>query len=567
MIEIILVWLYIYITSYSVGRFFVNGFFRKADGINATPVHPVFYSLAGLVVITIAAGYLSLFFKTGLLINVVLAAFSVTYLLLERKKLSGPVKSTRLKKPAVLLGIFLLAVFALVLVKSSGPISNPDSGAYHLPFIKWIEDYKAIKGLANVHSRFGFNYQYLVLCAVYGLSFTGLQTVHALNGYLMLLFIGYLITTLRYYRDGVLSVVDMAKLVMMVFVLNMSSAVPSFSPDFPTTIMNIMVILLTLHRIEQKTVYTFDREALIMLVLSVGAILFKISAAPILLFNLFYLLPLLKRGKIGIISGIAIGGVIALIPYLVRNYIISGYLVFPLYALDIFNVPWKLPLHRTIFEKEYIKYFALDLPYGAHPGAMATLRSWIHFLKTSNTASFFVVLILMGNVVLNLATFIRLIIKKQVREYGPYCWLYMILYVSLVYWWLNAPDVRFGNGFIIPFIGLTLAFTFYGILKRWQPLVLNGTYILLIVLCAGMIRGKALARVSNNFNAVRYNFTLQEKYPVPDLKVQYNERRQRYYMARDVRENACWNSALPCSYDTDTFSYGGNRIEDGFIYP
>lgn len=572
MLEIIAAFIYIFCTSYCVGHAFIHLIYPTTNS-KVLLSHLVLSSLAGLVVITIIAGFLSIFFKTGLWINIFLSIFSIGYLIKNPLRIFRQDQfALKFKSGNILLYCFITVILAMILVKTSGPINNPDSGAYHLPLIKWIEYYKAIKGTANVHSRFGFNYQYLILCAVYGFSFLGIQTVHALNGYLMLLFVIYIFSTLDYYKTAILSRLDTAKLIILFLVLNMAAAVTSFSPDFPTTIMNIMVVLLTLQRIEDKTVYDFDLNALLILTISTGALLFKISALPIFLFNLFFLLPLLKRKKIALLATICASITFAFIPYLIRNYIISGYLIYPLYSVDIFNVPWKLPFHKAYFEKEVIKYFALGIDferlgieYGKHASLGELLRSWMHFLKTSNTVSWYVVMVLFASMLLHILFTIYCFLTKKNKAGISYLWLYLLLYISIVYWWLNAPDIRFGNGYILPFIGITIALIFFNLFKKIQLLFINGIYIMLIILSIKMMQGKSLAYVSNNLNKTSYNFISQEKYPAPQYDVLYNERRQIRYIGKDYRENACWEIAQPCSYAADSFEYRGNTIEDGFI--
>jgi hypothetical protein len=51
---------------------------------------------------------------------------------------------------ALLVGVIYLAVAAL------GPVTNYDTGLYHLGAIGYAGDYSTITGLANLHSPFGY---------------------------------------------------------------------------------------------------------------------------------------------------------------------------------------------------------------------------------------------------------------------------------------------------------------------------------------------------------------------------------------------------------------------------
>lgn len=562
MLEIFVAWVYIFITSFGIGHLCIEAL-AKLSGIAHQKQSPVLYSVTGLVVIMILGGYLSLFMPMGLGINMLISVLSLGYLILNRAKLAAQFSY---KGPFTLLNIskyvVMAAVLVTVLIKASGPITTPDSAGYHLPFIKWIEHYKAVKGIANVHSRFGFNYQYHILCAIYGMSFMGIPTIHALNGYLMVALVGYMITGMSIFKTGTLSKYDAACLIAVLFVFNMSNASSSFSPDFPTTAMIMFAILLFLQRADKGAGSGFDTDAIMIFIITIGATLFKISSLPIVLLNLYYAWPAIRRQQWKFIAVLFAAGILAAVPYMVRNYIISGYLVYPLYAIDIFNVPWKLPYDKVVYEKEMVKLYALGLQYGQHLTFSETISSWWQYLKASNRVYVYIMGLLGVCVVTNIFWILCLVAKGKIKEHANYIGIFALLYLCLIYWWLNAPDPRFGNGYIISFMAITISISFYTIIKRLQAAMYYGVMLLLVVLAAGMIKGQSLSKVDNNFKKVSYNFISQEPYPVAELQESHTEAGQVFYRA--PKDGFCWDAAQPCMFYNDTCKYMGQQVDEGF---
>lgn len=504
----------------------------------------------------VAAGFWSLFLPVGLWFNLVLSAAAMLCFFVYRRSWG----TARLPKGQTLVLAFGLCTLVFILIKASGQITNPDTGGYHLPLVRWTEQYPVIKGLANVHTRLGFNYQYLVLCAVYGFSFLGMPTLHALNGYILLLLIMYLVTSMDWTRRKELSWLDVVKTGILFYVLNMSNAVTSLSPDAPATFVIILALLLQLQKIVEGRFFVWDTTALLQVLLSIVAVLFKLSALPVLLFSLVYLPPVFRSRKMLIL--LLVTGVVAFTPFLIRNYIMSGYLVYPLYSLDLFSVPWKVPYEKVVYEKEVVKYFALGLPYQSEYDLRTALSSWWSYLGVSNRVYRYIIMVLVGCMGLNLVLVIRIIIGGKMREKLPFLIVFVLLYLSLAYWFMLGPDPRFGNGFIVLFIAVNLAFVLYPLLRGRGRLLLPSVLVLLVLVEAVIVSGRAASRSYYGTDQKGIHLVQQAPYARPDtisLPLQGEVRR---YVVSD--SSACWDCPLPCAYDADHYRMRGGDIRDGF---
>ena len=84
----------------------------------------------------------------------------------------------------------------------------------------------------------------------------------------------------------------------------------------------------------------------------------KLSSAIMLLLVLKPAAVLLKEKRYGQIGMYLCMGILAVFPYLARNVILSGWLVYPFPAIDLFSFDWKIPVGEAEYDAEEIKVYA-----------------------------------------------------------------------------------------------------------------------------------------------------------------------------------------------------------------
>jgi len=147
-----------------------------------------------------------------------------------------------------------------------------------------------------------------------------------------------------------------------------------------------------------------------------------------------------------------------LFPFLARNVILSGYLLYPFPSIDLFPVDWKIPLERAIGERMSIQAWGrfprleaarvLAMPFGEW------FPKWLDE-QTLNRRLIFDAALLSP-----LAVLPGLAIARRF-------WLgWLVFYAGTLFWLFSAPDFRFGYGFLIGTIAMALAPWFAAVLKR-----------------------------------------------------------------------------------------------------
>jgi hypothetical protein len=514
--------------------------------------------ITGLSAITVIAAILSLFIPLGGWW--VQFLFIIPCLVLFFKK-DSPAFFAALKKELEDLHFFsiilLSACLLLILVMSSWTIIHPDTLGYHAQTIQWIEKYKAVPGLAHLHVRFGYQWLWFVDTALFGFSFTGKEGITFLNSTVLFWFFIFLINRINYnfLKDGkrLYGLLWTALLVISIWsYTQVRLTATSASPDFIAALFTLVTIYLLL---EKDRNHPDASTWLLVSFLALVAVTIKLSVAPILLVAVVpALLGLVKR-KIKLSFTILFISIVTLFPFIARNIITSGYIVFPLTFIDVTNVDWKNDLTLTLNEKNYVT------AYAKKPGVITSeisavnkmdLAEWLPTWWQNRSTADKIIMILL---VLSFISAILSIKKILLSGFIPILVLITLL-TGIIFWFVNAPDPRFGFGSILGFIGVVS----YLVLKEKE--IFTGKNLLIAILV--LVTGSILAYTGYRF----VNFFNKDQLLTP-LGIEKSA-----FQASDcegIRINTPIDgkdfgvTPVPCTdLNCEKFSPRGNEIKDGF---
>mgnify|MGYP003412875850 FL=1 len=167
MISVLFNWLYILFTTTCLGYGF-SKFVSKKLHYNIKKFEVLV--AIGLIISTVYAQVFSLFYKVGLIANLILLAVCFIILIIYKKEFFKDIKyhfqnTSRVKKIVILFLIIFWAFFT-----SRGYI-HYDSDLYHAQSIRWIEEYGIVKGLGNLHVRLAYNSSIFAVSALYSMKF------------------------------------------------------------------------------------------------------------------------------------------------------------------------------------------------------------------------------------------------------------------------------------------------------------------------------------------------------------------------------------------------------------
>jgi hypothetical protein len=478
MVLVLLVWLYIFIISTSYGVFFFL-FLKKKKLITQSPTLPPIYllSLTGLCAIQIVACILSIFINIGFVAHLVVCLPAVIgifvypppFSLIYKNIVTQSTKQYLLLVPFVLLGLFLAT-------SSHGYADTP---SYHLQSIQWIEKYKVVPGLANLHGRLAFNSALFINSALFTFSFFKTEPLFLLNSYLFGLFV---IVTVGYLLKGSLGSV---KLFLLLAILTFSVYFYTRFVSSPATDLAagmyvlFMFYAFTLHKssVSKGISYTYFA----VLLMSICAMTIKLTVAPMALVGISILIFNFKFIRLKHILASAILVLLTILPWLTRNVIMSGFLIYPLYSIDLFDVDWKMPITYPLFDNNPKGYLlsAMADKENIHTWAKMPQIYWKEVIKMSFGEWFPIWLkrqILYVKIMLGLVIFSPILLgvviwfknKRGLVFYskGKYQSLIIFWAVSLIttaYWFFAAPDARFAYSplMIIAMTGLSICLRYF----------------------------------------------------------------------------------------------------------
>ena len=558
MFTTLLAWIYISFLSWMWGILFLQ-FIKKITGTDLHLPHFSFICISGLSVITVIAGILSLFIPLGGWW--VQFLFILPCLILFFKK-DSPSFFAALKKELQGLHFFsiilLSACLLLILVMSSWTIIHPDTLGYHAQTIQWIEKYKAAPGLVHLHVRFGYQGLWFVDAALFGFSFTGTQGIIFLNSTVLFWFFIFLISRIdhNFFKNGKKSYGLLW--VSLLFISMWSYAqvrltATSASPDFVATLFILAIIYLLL---EKNLKHFVASEWLLVAFLSLVAVTIKLSVAPILLVAVVPALLSLVKRKITLFFTILFISIVTLSPFIARNIIATGYIIFPSTSIDVANVDWKYDPELTLNAKNYISAYAKK-PGVITPDEIDAVNKmspaeWLpNWWKNRSNADQIIMIFLVLSFICALLSIKKILLSGFI----PLLTLITLL-TGIIFWFLNAPDPRFGFGSILGFIGVC----FYLNFKEREISVSKSLLVSIMVISIAAVTAYTSYRFINFFSKNQL---------LTPLGIEKSEFKT--FDCEGTRINTPIEgkdfgvTPVPCTdLGCEKFSPRGNEIKDGF---
>lgn len=436
--------------------------------------------LAGIIALTTLAAGFSLVLPLDWRVLSILILGAAAILLTGTRqgwlKLSRP-RLPRLTGWEAAAGAVLLLALLTVLENATHRAANPDTGIYHAQAIRWMEEYPVVAGLGNLHSRFAYNSHWLVLNAVFSLAFWGGQSLHLVGATLFGLAVWDFGNGLRRWLGGERTSANGLRLLFLPLAFYLlGSQTSSPGTDLPVILMLWLVIPLWL---EQSALQQEQREIHSLLIFSTAVYLLtvKLSAMPFLLLAAWLVLRDVRHQPVQVLRW-GFLGVLLLLPWLVRNVILSGYLIYPFPALDWFNVDWKIPYETALREAQIIRAWARLPNVDASVVLKMPLGEWLAVWFSDHTTNQRILLLLAAASPLGMgivALFSRMKRRNTHGQVSGWVQAYLLAAGGAVYWLLTAPDLRFGYGWVILLITLPLAGLMTG--KTGEGRVGNGLFI------------------------------------------------------------------------------------------
>ena len=452
MIMVLLNWLYIAMTSFATGiavlSFFSWIFDRK------TKEKPFFAILAGLVFNTVYAQTWSLFGGVGVAANAVLVLISIISVIVFKDSVSASIKGLieRIKSTRMLAYIYPVLIVLFAYGTSRGYI-HYDTSLYHAQSIRWIEEYGVVKGLACLQLRFGYNSSAFALTALYSLADIFGQSLHTTAGFFCLLGAFQVSDVYEVFKEKRVRHSDFIRIGLLFYLGLIFKEMVSPASDYYAQILIFSAVITWLDSLERDKNSTSENISgvqsiypyAMISILLVFAATVKFSIALLVLLAIKPAVMLIRNRYFKQMIFSLLAGILTLLPFFIRNVLISGWLIYPSTFIDLFDVDWKIP-------KGVAQYDAMEIGvYGKGINDVTKLdmpmRQWLPawFKQMSIVEKGWVSLTAIC-LVAGVIYFIYKLIKKQADT--DILLVFIVLTISGLFWFFSAPLVRYGYGYL-----------------------------------------------------------------------------------------------------------------------
>ncbi|MBF0651047.1 hypothetical protein IR083_19710 [Dysgonomonas sp. GY75] len=398
--------------------------------------NPVDKLLLGLCFLIIPLSVWSLWLPSNQVFLFLTLVFSTIYWFFDKKRLVYTAKDilTKIRKLS-LMEISIISFFILLLLNCviwQG--GNYDSIYYHHQNIRWNEEFAVVPGLGNLDDRFAFNSNYLLMNAIFTFRFMFGEALYPLQSVIIILIACWIFYEL--FKSGY----EFKRFVTLFQFFLFYIVSIKFICDTSTDLLPNLIIFYIVARVILYPGF-LKKHILFIYLLPIFLATCKLSVAPFGLIILYMLAILVKAKEwrsIFLLNVIALG---IIIPWLIRNVVLSGYLIYPLPEIDLFSVDWKIPEIIAIKQKEYIHsigFYFFEFIFTDPKSAYSREPYWLNMMG----------LIIYVCTVISMVTFIFVLIKKRRDIPYSYSLLFLILILNIVVWFLNGPDIRFASGIL-----------------------------------------------------------------------------------------------------------------------
>lgn len=343
-------------------------------------------------------------------------------------------------------GVLYLSILLVFAFFTSRGTIHTDTSLYHAQAIRWYEEYGVVKGLANLQWHFAYNSSYFAFAALFSMTFLGNTALHCTTGFLAAVFCLFALSHLKEFFIHPRHMADMCCIGILFYALVNLPGCISPASDYAAMFFSLYLIARWAQEIEAQTQCIENYCLLSFLAVFIATL--KLSAALLVLLALYPLVHLIRTKKMKTILLCLVFGIMIALPFLIRNIIISGWLLYPFPAIDLFSFDWKLPVQYVNIDAATIKVWARCL----YDPAMIDMpiQEWIPIWWNAQEryAQALILTNLLAFVLDILILLHHTVILREPPNFSLYL-LNIVIFLNAAAWLLLAPFIRYGLAFLL----------------------------------------------------------------------------------------------------------------------
>ena len=441
MISVILIWTYILITTVGLGLILLK-LAERFLGLRNFGIMQVI--LAGLVGATVYAGYVSIFMGVGLVANILMIVLIILGCILLKIRINDVARLYKdLSKTRLIVSIVLALIMAY---GASHGIMHYDTALYHAQAIHWIEDYGVVPGLGNLHCRLGYNSAAFPVTALYSMAFIGGRSYHVVSGFCALLLAWECMGIASNIRNKCITTSLFARFMGIYYLLMIYDEMVSPASDYYMVTLAFIFFIRLLDMLEVDEEISYARFALLAF-LACMILTIKLSGGLLILIAIIPAIAYVRNKEWGRLIGSVITSVIIVIPYLIRNVIISGWLLYPSTALDVFKVDWKIPYDLASYDYKEIQVYGRGFTDVSRyeESILVWFADWFKMQSALDRLFVCVAIVGVGYFVVKCLYYgFTLALRKREHKVGLELFVEALIILCFIFWLTTSPLMRYG---------------------------------------------------------------------------------------------------------------------------
>ena len=447
--------------------------------------------------------------------------------------------------------LLFIPVAVVIAFRAAGPCEHYDTGLYGASAIRWITTYPMVPGLANLLGQFGFHSSTFLCMALLGHGPWSGFAHHLFDSFLIAALLAAIIPAgVRIYRSVNVSAHDwfLTLLFIPAAIWASTGKIVGANTDLPNSVICLAAAAMLFRGLgevtsEQGANDSHSMSLFVATLLFSTAVTFKISS--IVFASVGWTVAGLElwlrsrrepEDKSFLAKAVIVSSLI-LIPWMGRGLILTGYPFFPSTALSI-PVDWKVPAADAQSQADFARSFARvpELTY-ANARGWQWLRPWFRELVREREGFLIPLFFAMAG---SIFVVLRARRKEKGDPHPRWLWVLVPSLGGLVFWFLEAPAIRFGEP-VIWTAGATLG-TFAALQLLDRP---GETRIALcgLLLVTGWAAHPRLLWGSY----FRPSLGVRTFLRLPEAKLAPHQTSSGLIINMPAETNQCWDAPLPCS--------------------
>ena len=455
MLEVIIGIAYVTIVCYLTGLLAEEAL-RKARLLRAGDLCSFTRTIVmGVVFLTVLASLWSICFPVAALFHLVVVALAAFSAWRYRDRVKACCDRARRLACSTEGLFYLLVILAIAFFASRGKF-HTDTNIYHAQNIAIYERFGLIRGMANLQQHFGYNSSYLAFASIFSFGWLLPKALHVTTAFLEVVFALDALYGLKGGLRRRRHLADAMRVAMLYYIFVILAGSISPATDYAAMMFALSLMTGWVETLESDAGNT-ERFALLS-VYAVFCLTVKLSGAALVAVVLWPAFLLLREKDLRRILSYLLLGVLCVLPFLIRNYLISGWLIYPSAAIDLFHPVWKVPLDYLTHDAAQITVWGRCLYDVARVNEPMSYWLPIWWDAQERYDQMLLLAAALGGVLFAVVMGRELFLAGsragdasalKKGERAALCVLLLAVLLSLAVWFFVAPFVRYGLAFLV----------------------------------------------------------------------------------------------------------------------